>query len=497
MGLQSDPEAPVTDSAVMHSVSASHEPKSNPSDPFLVIFEEPYDKDNPMQWTTRRKWVVTNILSATGFNRIVVSTIMAPALPIIANELRMSPTESALSLSIYLLATAFGPLIIGPLSEMYGRQVVLHASNVWFVAWNLACGFATTKEVLIASRLFTGFGASAIYSLGGGVLGDIWRPEQRGKSLGTYLAIPLVAVAVGPIIGGVITARANWRWMFWATSIFQGIAIVICFFTFHETSAAIVLKRRASRLRRTTGNKQYMTLDERLDRDQPLSTVLKRALGRPLRLLAFHPIIQLTSIISALNYGLLYVVLSSFADIFTSRYHFSIELSGLHYIACALGELVASQLGGLLMDLLYRHMVKRHGEHEPEHRLPLIFPGALLGPLGLIAYGWAAQYYVHWSVVDIGAFIFTFGLQLSGIPVQAYVIDVYSDFTSSALSATQFSRSLTAFLFPLFAPSLYKSLGYGWGNNTIALVGIVLGIASPFLLWKYGARMRARTPMRD
>lgn len=256
MVFQQDPEKSAPDSAVLPAQPEARTSITHPPDPFLVIFDEPYDKDNPIQWTNRRKWIVTTILSATGFNRIVVSTIMAPALSIMAQELHMNPVESAMSLSVYLLATAFGPLIIGPLSEMYGRQVVLHTSNVWFLAWNIACGFATNKELLIVSRLFTGFGASAIYSLGGGVLGDIWLPEQRGKSLGTYLAIPLLAVAVGPILGGVITARADWRWMFWATSIFQGIAIVVCFFTFWETSATIVLQRRASRLRRKTGNKQ-------------------------------------------------------------------------------------------------------------------------------------------------------------------------------------------------------------------------------------------------
>lgn len=249
--LQQDPERPT---------ALSHETKSAQPDAHLVVFAEPYDKENPKQWPDRKKWMVTNILSATGFNRIVVSTIMAPALPVIAAELDMTPTQSALSLSIYLLATAFGPIVIGPLSEMYGRQMVLHTSNIWFVAWNLACGFATTKEVLIVSRLFTGLGASAIYSLGGGVLGDVWPPEQRGKSLGTYLAIPLLAVAVGPIMGGVITARADWRWMFWATSIFQGVSIIICFFTFHETSGAVILKWRASRLRKTTGDKQVRTM---------------------------------------------------------------------------------------------------------------------------------------------------------------------------------------------------------------------------------------------
>lgn len=109
----------------------------------------------------------------------------------------MNSAESVMALSIYLLATAFGPMIIGPLSEVYGRAPILHASNVWFLVWNIVCGFAKTKETLIAARFLAGFGASAIYALAGGVLGDIWRPEQRGKSLGIYLLIPLLGAAVG------------------------------------------------------------------------------------------------------------------------------------------------------------------------------------------------------------------------------------------------------------------------------------------------------------
>ena len=125
---------------------------------------------------------------------------MAPAIGTIAQELDMNSAESVMALSIYLLATAFGPLIIGPLSEVYGRAPILHASNVWFLVWNIVCGFAKNKETLIAARFLAGFGASAIYALAGGVLGDIWRPEQRGKSLGIYLLIPLLGAAVGMVV---------------------------------------------------------------------------------------------------------------------------------------------------------------------------------------------------------------------------------------------------------------------------------------------------------
>jgi MFS family permease len=168
-------------------------------DPFLVTFTQPFDASNPKDWPTSRKWAVTDVLSATSFNRIMVSTIMAPALTTISHELHMNSAEAVMALSIYLLATAFGPLVIGPLSEVYGRKPILHASNVWFLVWNVLCGFAQTKEVLIASRFLAGLGASGAYALAGGVLGDVWRPEQRGSSLGVYLLIPLLGAAVGKL----------------------------------------------------------------------------------------------------------------------------------------------------------------------------------------------------------------------------------------------------------------------------------------------------------
>ncbi|KAJ5678909.1 hypothetical protein N7462_007153, partial [Penicillium macrosclerotiorum] len=467
---------------------------SKQDDPFLVVFAEPYDAENPKDWRTGHKWAITDVLSATGFNRIMVSTIMAPALSTIAKEFGMSSTESAMALSIYLLATALGPLVIGPLSEVYGRQPILHASNVWFLVWNIACGFATSKEMLIASRFLAGFGASAIYALANGVLSDVWRPEQRGRSLGVYLLIPLLGAAVGPIIGGFMADRTTWRWMFWATSIFQAAMILVAFSVFQETYAPLILQRRAERIRRETGDSRYYTLNERLQANKSPARVLGQALIRPLCLLVLNPIMQIASIISAFYYGILYIVLSTFSDLWTTQYHQSIQISGLHYIAVALGEIAGSQICAKLMDCLYHRLKarRRDGDHTPELRTPCIFPGALLGPIGLFLYGWAAQYRLHWAIVDIGVFITMLGMQITGMPLQAYVMEAFPEHTGSAGAASQFLRSMTAFLFPLFAPHMYRVLGYGWGNSTIAFIGLFVGLPAPLVIWVYGEKLRAR-----
>lgn len=288
-----------------------------------------------------------------------------------------------------------------------------------------------------------------------------------------------------------MTDRVSWRWMFWSTSMFQVAMAAISFTTFRETYAPAILKKRAKKLRKETGQ-PYYTYDERTQEGHTLRKVLTQAMTRPLRLLAFHPIIQVAAVISAIGYGLLYIVLSSFAEIWTQKYGQSVEISGLHYISCALGELAASQIGAPLMDYWFRRTERRNGQHLPENRVPLMAMGAFIAPIGFIVYGWCAEFKVDWAWVDVAMFITCFGMQISGMPLQAYMIDAYPDHTSSAIAAEQFPRSLAAFLFPLFTPKMYAALGYGWGNSAMALAELALELAAPLLLWKVGASLRAR-----
>jgi len=64
-------------------------------------------------------------------------------------------------MSIYVLGYAFGPLFLAPLSELYGRVIVLQLSNVYFVVWSVVCGFANSKSQMIVARFMTGIGSSA------------------------------------------------------------------------------------------------------------------------------------------------------------------------------------------------------------------------------------------------------------------------------------------------------------------------------------------------
>jgi hypothetical protein len=139
--------------------------------------------------------------------------------------------------------------------------------------------------------------------------------------------------------------------------------------------------------------------------------------------------------------------------------------------------------------------LKEHYNHDgrPEFRVPMMVPGGLLVPLGLFIYGWSAQEKIHWIVPNIGAAIFAFGLIISFQCAQTYVVDAYSRYAASATGAAAFVRTIAGFAFPLFADSLYKNLGLGWGNSLLGFVSLGLGTVAPVLLWFYGEWLRSRS----
>src|SRR5271156_6481883 len=117
----------------------------------------------------------------------VASGMVVPALDQIGREFHgTSPVELQLVFSIFTLAYPVGPLILAPLSEIYGRVPLLLLSNALFFIFSLLCGFARSKQSILAFRFVSGLGASAPLAIGSGVLADIFRPEERRSPMGYY-----------------------------------------------------------------------------------------------------------------------------------------------------------------------------------------------------------------------------------------------------------------------------------------------------------------------
>ncbi|OAA64230.1 major facilitator superfamily transporter multidrug resistance [Niveomyces insectorum RCEF 264] len=463
-------------------------------DPNLVKWDGPDDPENPKNWIFSRKWAAVFIVSLFTLISPVSSSMIAPAIPEISRELHITNSvEQLVTMSIFVLAYAVGPLFLGPLSELYGRVIVLQLSNLVYLFFNLGCGLARTRGEMIAFRFLSGFGGSAPLAIGGGVLGDLFTAEERGRALSLYSLAPLLGPAIGPVAGAFIAQNTTWRWVFYATTIADGAIQTAGLFFLRETYAPVLLSRKRDRLAKQTGNAALYTVFDK-ERARGVVRSLGISFSRPFILLGTQLIVQVLALYMMYLYGLMYLLLASFSSLWTEVYHERTGVAGLHYIALGIGFTLGSQVLAPLQDRIYAYLKRRYNVTvgRPEFRVPVMVPGALLVPAGLLIYGWCAEYKTHWIGPDMGGALLTMGVIVGFQCIQGYLVDTYTHFAASAVAAATVMRSLAGFGFPLFAPNLYDKLGYGKGNTLLAAIGIVIGFPAPFMLWKYGPYLRTK-----
>ncbi|KAF9652760.1 MFS polyamine transporter [Thelephora ganbajun] len=487
----------------------------------IVDWDGPDDPFNPKNWSFKKKWGATIIVSAFAFISPVSSSMVAPASGQVAADFAItSEAVVAMTISVFTLAHGGSRLLVNPLVKFdaispSSRSRVLQMANMWYLAWNLGCGFAQNKEQLIAFRFLAGLGGSAALSICGGVISDTWHPEERGMAMGLYTLAPFLGPAIGPMAGAWIAEKSRWRWVFWSTSIFDGFIQILGFLYLKETYAPVLLERKAQVVRNILGDpekgqqpREVRTIYTNVDRHW--KSVFKKALTRPFVLFSREPIIQVAGLYMMFVYGLLYIFLTTLPAIFGGVYRERPGIAGLNYIALGVGITGASQTSAVVMDKLYAKLKQKYGTGKPEFRLLVLYPSGVLIPVGLLITGWTVENKGHWIGADVGLTLVGAGIILVFQGVQAYIIDSYSlhaasgkstsSFTQTtadllagacpALAAVYFLRPIAGFGFPIFAPGMFKYLGYGVGNTVLAVITIVIGAPAPILFWKFGERIR-------
>lgn len=365
-------------------------------------------------------------------------------------EFHNSRIVSVLGLSLFVLGLSFGPMLLGPLSEFYGRRPIYLVSWTAFVIWLIPQAVARNVAVILVFRFLNGFTGSAFLAVSGGTAGDLFSNKQLQFPMATFSVSPFIGPSLGPLIGGFINYNVSWRWTYyvlliWSFALWTAIVLFVpetyrkhrpdlvplavvflaeaslfsttdlnlSRFPSLANSDPILLRNKARRIRIETGDDRWLAPMER--RKKSVLRAIGQSLLRPFQLLFLEPMCLNLCIFSAILLGIFFIFFGAFPLIFGTNYGFNVWQSGMTFLGIMVGMFVAvmteplwHHTRGRLIDKLERE-TGIEGVSEPEFRLPPAIVGSCIVPAGLFMFAWSSYPSVHWMVPIVGSAIFGTG----------------------------------------------------------------------------------------
>jgi EmrB/QacA subfamily drug resistance transporter len=159
-------------------------------------------------------WVVLVTLALGFFMTLLDLTIVNIAIPDMVDDLDASLDQVLWVVNAYTLALAVLMITAGRLGDLRGKRNLFIAGVAVFTLTSLACGLAQDPAQLIAFRALQGVGAALLMPQTLSIIADVFPAERRGVALGIWGAVAGISGASGPILGGVLITRLDWRWIF-------------------------------------------------------------------------------------------------------------------------------------------------------------------------------------------------------------------------------------------------------------------------------------------
>ena len=332
-------------------------------------------------------------------------------------------------------------------------------------------------------------------TLDGGIIADLFVPEQRGGANAAAAVGVIFGPAIGPLLGGFIAQRAGWRWIFWVLACASGVVVAVTEVFNRESYAPVLIARKTARMSKELNRIDLRSCYDKKDVAVTKRDELRQGFTRPLRMFV-SPIVAIFSTYMALVYGIFYLLITTIPTVFADTYHWSPEITGLAYLGLGAGFLIGLLVIGSTSDKVIVKLTKKNNDvYEPEMRLPYMTVFAVLVPISMFWYAWATDKAVHWIVPLLALALFGFGFLGIMFMIPMYMIDAFPVHAASAMAALNVSRSLLGALLPLAGPSLYQTLGLGWGTSLLGFIAAVM-VPAPYLFWRFGGAVRKKYPIK-
>lgn len=475
------------------SDSNSAEEKYDLDDDKTVRFR-PDDPEEPRNWPRWRKllsWVPLIPLDlAVSFG----ASGYSPATSKWTEDWGYSREIGILGLSLYTLALGFGPLVNGPASEYFGRRPVYIVFYGLALPFYISSALAPNLACWLISRFLCGFFQSVTLACIGGTIADLYSHHETGIPMSWYIWAATAGSPIGFFLLSFVAQYRSWQDVIWAIMGISGgfyvfVVVAVCYSG--ETRHSVLLRARAARLRKKTGDH---TLDVPLEmRRKSLGQILRVTQTRPFRFLFTEPVVQFCALYNGYLFGISFLLNGAFSLVFGPKGHgFSTLQVGLCFLSVA-GGITCGPAINLVQERYYqRRVAQAEGRNIPEARVRMGTIAGITFPISLFWFAWTTYSSIHPVVPLLATALWGWSYYTLILMTFQYVEDAYKHYSASALAVLGFVRNMAGGGFPLFGNQMFENEGYQWAGSILAFLALVM-VPIPFVLERFGERLRKRS----
>ncbi|KAH8100389.1 MFS general substrate transporter [Cristinia sonorae] len=403
--------------------------------------EDPYDRFQPSQ----KRAIVLSVAFAA-LIPFFVSGSFITTIPQIARELETTGAVVSLAVSASVFSSCIGSLVWAVYSGYYGRRSIFVVSSVIFCLGSLGVTLSRSIQELIAFRIVQALGCSSAFSNGAGVLGDLYRLEERGTAMGVFYGGVLLGPAIAPVIGGLVAELYSWRTM-------QGGLKA-------QTTGLVILN--------------------------PFKSLT----------LVRSPVILCIVVAGITNLTADFFLVFPVAYTIAKKYNITGEAAiGALLIPAGLGSMLGAPIVGRISDRIVAQRRKsRGGIWVPEDRLRgLQLSGLVLIPSSVLIAGYTTTYVdgsLGLAINLFCLFINGFGADSVFTTLSAYVVDILHDRSAEITAASMAYRGTVVSLAVAGLLPSIDTIGL-MATYTITAAASLLGYSLIWAVIQYGDRMRA------
>ncbi|GAA5882307.1 hypothetical protein JCM8547_008256, partial [Rhodosporidiobolus lusitaniae] len=311
------------------------------------------------------------------------------------------------------------PLVLGPLSEIYGRSIIYLISATLHTLCYLPEALIVNLPSLLVFRFSSGATGSAALCVVAGTIVDLFPETERGPPMAAFSIVAFGSPSAGSVVFSYVVEHLGYRYVNWVLFALSSIITLVLFGILKESRTSVLLQRKAARLQKGDSTVYYVST---LDKPVNLTRMLSTAFSLPLRMLFTEPVLAGFTLWISFTWSVLYLTLVSVPIVYKTMYHFGTGATGLVYISQIVGVCL-----GFLFDCACTPPYKRNlPEKGPEARLYTGLGAAVFIPIGSFLWAFTTYPQVHFVVPCFGMAVLYVGMYCCFLSTHAYLADAYT-----------------------------------------------------------------------